>query len=96
MCSLGGPSSAPDGHERPLPKHAIVTSRGDRRTGTKERHYALVCWSDTPLVLGDYGLFDPSAYRNLSGTGAPVGASQVTALLRRVALEGSSDYLINL
>jgi hypothetical protein len=46
--------------------------------------------------LSDLGPFDPSAYRNVSGKGAPIGASQVTALLRRVGFIGEAgDYRIN-
>ena len=64
-----------DGHEQPLPLGAKVTSRAP-----KKAHYALICWSDEPLELRDLGPFDPGAYRNISG--APVGASQVTVLIR--------------
>ena len=39
------------GIERPLPSHALVTSRGDTASGPKRAHYALVCYSDGPLVL---------------------------------------------
>jgi hypothetical protein len=84
------------GVEQPMPPHALVTSRGKTRSGTKRSHYALVCRSERPLTLSDFGSFDPSAYRNVSGKGAPVGASQVTALLRRVGCNGESpDYRIN-
>jgi hypothetical protein len=84
------------GRERPLPPHGLVTSRGTTNNALKARHYALVCRSDVRLSLGDYGPFDPDAYRNVSGTGAPIGASQVTALLRRVGLEGNGSYRVNL
>ena len=40
-----------DGFERPLPRHALVTSRGDNANGAKNVHYALMCWSDAPLRL---------------------------------------------
>jgi hypothetical protein len=43
-----------------------------------------MCYSETPLSLKHGVPFDPSAFRNVGGTGAPVGASQVTALLRQV------------
>ena len=72
------------GVERPLPPHALVTSRGDSAGGVKRTHYALMCRSESPLKLRRGETFDPSAFRNAGGTGAPVGASQVTALLRRV------------
>lgn len=75
-----------NGAERPLPPGALVTSRGHSARGAeKERHYALMCHSGAPLRLTHGVPFDPAAYRNASGTGGRVGASQVTALLRRVA-----------
>jgi hypothetical protein len=70
---------------RSLPPGVLVTSRGDTYGGAKRRHYALVCHSAAPLVLDDLGPFYPSMYRNVGGTGAPIGASQVTALLKRCA-----------
>jgi hypothetical protein len=81
-----------DGVERPLPGGS-VTSRAHGRGA----HYALICRSDAPLELGDFGPFDPSVYRNVSESGKLIGASQVTALLRRVAPEGAdASYRINL
>lgn len=77
-----------DGKERPLPSHVVVTSRG----GARDVHYALVCRSETPLVLGEHGAMDPRRWRTLAGK-AP-GASQVTALLtgdHLTAVEGG-DY----
>ena len=73
------------GVERPLPGGSLVTSRGDSAKGVKRRHYALMCRSDSPLRLRRGTPFEPGAYRNVGGTGAPIGASQVTALLRRVS-----------
>lgn len=86
-----------DGIVRPLPEHVLVTSRGSTSTVMKRRHYALVCRSEEPLVLGDYGPFDPGFFKNYSGTGRPVGASQVTALVCR-AKQGKrrSEYRVNL
>jgi hypothetical protein len=71
---------------RPLPDHTLVTSRGHVSGGRKRSHYALMCHSADPIALGDHGPFDPAAYRN-AGSGAPVGASQVTALLKRCTRE---------
>lgn len=85
------------GIERELPAHSLVTSRGDSATGAKKAHYALMCHSAQPLTIRRGELFDPSAFRNAGGTGAPVGASQVTALLRRVDRDGEhSGYEANL
>jgi hypothetical protein len=82
-----------EGVDRPLPPHALITSRGDSSRGAKRIHYALMCHSDTPLVLRRGQPFDPFAFRNAGGTRAPVGASQVTALLRRVDdSAGTSGY----
>jgi hypothetical protein len=69
-----------NGVERPLPPHVLVTSRGP-----KGKHFALMCWSDTPLTIERGIPFDPKAYRNAGGTGAPVASSQVTALLKKTA-----------
>jgi hypothetical protein len=73
------------GRKRSLPPHVLITSRGDSVRGVKKAHYALVCWSDAALRLHHGEPFDPGAYRNAGGNGARVGASQVTALLRRVS-----------
>jgi hypothetical protein len=86
-----------DGGVRPLPPNALVTSRGDSASGPKTKHFALMCYSRDPLKLQHGEPFDPQAFRNVSGTGGPVGSSQVTALLRRVSSDTSdSDYEINL
>lgn len=70
------------GRERELPAGALVTSRADAEGSSRRSHYALVCRSEVPLALDDLGGFNPREYRNVGGRGAPVGASQVTALLR--------------
>lgn len=75
---------------RSLPPHALVTSRAT----TRAYHYALVCRSDRPLALTNLGWFDPAAYRNIGGTGAAVGASQVTALLRKSGISQAKSYLV--
>ena len=85
------------GVERALPASAIVTSRGDSAGGAKRTHYALMCHSAAPLSIERGTPFDVGAYRNAGGTGAPVGSSQVTALLRRTGEPGAaSDYEVNL
>jgi hypothetical protein len=56
-----------------------------------------MCRSDAPLAIRRGEVFDPSAYRNVGGDGAPVGASQVTALLRRVQpTNAAADYEANI
>lgn len=86
-----------EGAERDLPASSIVTSRGDSAKGAKRTHYALMCRAGEPLSLTRGEAFDVSAYRNAGGKGAPVGASQVTALLRQVTEPSEqSDYEANL
>lgn len=88
---------AADGSERLLPPHALVTSRGDSASGAKRVHYALMCHSAQPLTIRRGVRFDPTAFRNAGGSGAPVGASQVTALTKRVAPDTfATDYEANL
>jgi len=85
------------GKERTLPASALVTSRGDSASGPKVKHYALVCRSEKPLCLQRGEPFDPRAFRNVGKVGGPVGASQVTALLRQVDRpSANTDYEVNL
>lgn len=86
-----------EGTLRSLPRHVLITSRADSAKGPKTRHFALMCYSDRGLDLQNGHAFDPSAFRNAGGVGAPVGASQVTALLRRVSTSSEeTDYEVNL
>jgi len=67
-----------DGRTYDVPRHVTVISRGAE---TKDRHYALVCFSEEPLGLRKGGKrFNPNLCRTLSGK-IP-GQSQVTALLQ--------------
>jgi hypothetical protein len=85
------------GREQPLPPATLITSRAGTGLRARNVHYALMCRSDQELRLGDFGPFDPNAYRNVSETGGAVGASQVTALLRRVSGEApATAYKVNL
>jgi hypothetical protein len=62
-----------------LPPGAWVTSR----VGSRPRHYALVCSSDSPLdQQGDSSSLDMAALINLV-SGRPVGSSQTTAVVRQ-------------
>ncbi|MBN9669482.1 hypothetical protein [Roseibium aggregatum] len=88
-----------NGSIRPIPSHTVVTSKGRSASGPKRSHYALMCFSETPLKLRrDGAFFDPHHFRNAGGKGGPVGASQVTALLKQnsEALPTSSAYRIGL
>lgn len=85
------------GSEKPLPSGTLITSRGESATRAKSAHYALMCYSQDALELGDLGPFDPDAYCNLSAERGPVGASQVTALVERHSRERSTTgYRVNL
>lgn len=70
------------GMERELPAGSLVTSRAPAPLARARAHYALMCRSERAIGLEDLGPFNPKAFRNVGGRGAPVGASQVTALLR--------------
>lgn len=80
-----------------LPGAACVTSRWDPARPTTAR-FALVCASDEPLCLGDRGELVFAALRNIC-SGAQVGASQVTAVVRREVSEladGRRPYAVAL
>jgi len=77
-----------DGLAWVLPANSLVTSRQDV-TAPKETHYALVCFSKTPLEFRATGTqIAADKLRNIL-TGTPPGASQVTAI---VQLGGSTDF----
>ncbi|MEC4814452.1 MAG: hypothetical protein SAK29_14435 [Scytonema sp. PMC 1069.18] len=71
------------GQKRQLPIHCFVTSRANAPSGRKkESHYALVCFSDRELnAQQEYICIDPRHLRNVT-TNKPLGASQVTAVVR--------------
>ncbi len=74
------------GQTRQLPIHCFVTSRASLPSGRKkESHYALVCFSDKELNAQreDICIF-PNHLRNVT-TNKPLGASQVTAVVRAVS-----------
>ncbi|MCL4673905.1 MAG: hypothetical protein KJZ64_13465 [Sphingomonadaceae bacterium] len=86
------------GKPRPLPPASIVTSRAGTSAGRKRAHYALMCQSNVPLQINRGGArFDPLAFRNVGEQGGPVGSSQVTALLRQVAMQReNASYEVNM
>ncbi len=76
-----------------VPAQAHVTSRWDPARPSAA-HYALVCASVEPLRIADAGWLRFGALRNLR-SGARLGASQVTAVVRRAdALEGGALYRV--
>ncbi len=80
------------GNIQPLPPNVLVTSSASSRS----HHYALVCHSSTALTLGTHGFFYPGAHRNIGGKQRPPGASQVTALVRKVGEDTGTHYEISL
>ena len=76
-----------------LPESVRVTSGA--RSFDGRRHYALICRSDTPLSLGDFGSLDFGSLRNLA-SGRPLGASQVTAVVRRDGPQSGTTYPVAL
>jgi hypothetical protein len=65
-----------------LPEHSRVTSRSNLGV-PRSSHYALVCFSEDPIELIDNGPgLAFNCLRNLV-SGKPVGASQVTAVVKR-------------
>ncbi len=73
-----------------LPPHMLVTSRGQSELGLQKRsHYALICKSSSSLVSqrNDEAI-DHRAVRNLVSSN-PVGASQVTSVVRYSYSESS-------
>jgi hypothetical protein len=81
---LWGDAIGYDGRRYKLPEHSLVTSRMDPAR-PRSGHYALICESKAPILepegKGHYlGL---EALRNLR-SGTSLGASQVTAIVRRI------------
>lgn len=73
-----------DGHRFRLPEHSLVTSRSDP-AHPRSGHYALVCEARSPILKleGKDEHLALEALRNLR-SGTPLGASQVTAIVRRM------------
>lgn len=83
-----------DGAPYRLPDASLVTSRRDK-LNPSPRHFALVCYRETPLLdtLAPMPEVSLDGIRNLK-TGTPLGASQVTSVVRRVtgSVEGGTRY----
>jgi len=83
--------------ERELPPHVLITSRAHSGVKAKTRHFALMCFSHQPLAMRRGIPFDPAAYRNAGAMGAALGASQVTALIKKIRpFSRSPAYEVNL
>ena len=72
------------GDEFRLPERSLVTSRHDP-DAPRAAHYALVCFSEGPLIARSSRSGEKLSFSSLSNlrTGRPIGASQVTAVVRR-------------
>jgi hypothetical protein len=71
-----------DGSIYRMPEYSLVTSRYDP-DAPRDAHYALVCFSNQPLIAEEPVATVPfGALKNLR-TGRPIGASQVTAVVLR-------------
>lgn len=71
-----------DGRTYDIPAHSTVTS-GANDEEMPQRHFALVCYRERPIADAEGDLWlDEAALRNIR-TGSPVGASQVTSVVRR-------------
>lgn len=81
-----------DGSAYEIPRHSAVTSRVNS-DGSARKHFALVCFSDTSLTEPGRGSLDDSKLRNLR-SGARLGASQVTSVVRRVSSSSHGRYSI--
>jgi len=84
-----------NGSVKDLPPHMLITSRGGPG---KRAHYALLCRSDTAIDQQRFQLsFDTAEVRNFVSNN-PIGASQVTSVVRyRSALnELSKTYSVAL
>lgn len=79
-----------DGLPWNLPEHTLVTSGVGTGQPEPTRHFALVCERPDPLGSGKEGWLDEDELRNLR-TGSVVGASQVTSVVRRIALPERRD-----
>ncbi|MBW4467143.1 MAG: hypothetical protein KME07_17090 [Pegethrix bostrychoides GSE-TBD4-15B] len=77
---------------RRLPIHCFITSRAFLPSGRKkESHYALVCFSDQELDKQSNEIFIfPNHLRNVA-TNKPLGASQVTAIVRALNLKDKTS-----
>lgn len=76
---------------------AVIVHSARDTANSPRAHYALVCSSDEALSLQELGRLRFGALRNLR-SGTPVGASQVTAVVRRLDIDvpDSAEYIVAL
>lgn len=82
------------GSQFELPRTMSILSRCSDQARCAP-HYALICSLDKPLVLSDLGRLAFRALRNVV-SGNPLGASQVTAVVRQIDMRDgdSGDYTV--
>ncbi len=78
------------GHKHAMPDHALVLSRGDSPTKVKQKHYALVCRKDTPLLDEKWPGLNCFNLGNYMGD-SKIGNSQVTAIVESRGLTSNKD-----
>jgi hypothetical protein len=80
-----------DGRRYVLPENSLVTSRRDDRY-PRDYHFALVCERSDPIHADkvDAPCLRVTSLRNLV-SGAPIGSSQVTSVVRRLKDAGEAD-----
>lgn len=66
-----------------VPPHVVVLSRAHSDSGMKKYHFALVCSSRAPLMLGKHGVLNTSNFRNYGSSNPRIGQSQLTTILER-------------
>jgi len=81
-----------DGGTFELPRSVLVLSRGSSDEAARP-HYALVCSLGVPLAIGGFGRLRLAALRNLV-SGRPIGASQVTAVVRLGTGDAGPEYAV--
>lgn len=80
-----------DGTEFPLPGSSLITSHADLDK-PKASHYALVCYSESPVSFEARGSsISMATLRNLQ-SGNRLGASQVTAIVTAIDSECSGPF----
>jgi len=85
-----------DGDRYEVPETIRVTSGGSCPDAAPRCHYALVCSTEDPLSMSDFGRVTFQELRNLV-SGRCLGASQVTAVVKQAkeaAGKDGTDYIV--
>jgi hypothetical protein len=87
-----------DGNRYEVPEAIRVTSGSSCPDEAPRSHYALVCSTDEPLSISDFGRVTFQELRNLV-SGRNLGASQVTAVVKQAeepSQQDGTDYVVAL